>query len=186
MKKNDVDKLNKVFTKKAGKLLEKMSLRQYINTFGLLQPIRVESKDGKDLYISSNYFANISTRRTLKYLLKEIEYQRKDKWCSQIVVAFIHEVMDLYMTQGDPAIIKAKEKSISKRYNVPISRLKTQVALFINNLDRCKDTYGIYDYFTRIEILMWKYRDVKTLQKDLAQNKVKENDLQILKNLEII
>ena len=41
--------------------------------------------------------------------------------------------MNLYLYEADDTIISTCEKEISERYNVKTNRLKTQVALFINN-----------------------------------------------------
>lgn len=182
MFKSNYDKFDATFCKQGKKLLNNTNLQKYISTFGAIQPITVVSDDGlKDLYVSSTYFANISTRRTIVKLLQSINYTRPDKvWTEQVVIAFIDEVINLYTYEGNDKIIAKKETEISKRYNVAKNRLKSQVSLFLMQSDKGSDKYHISSYFTRLEILLWKYRDIEKLQQDVEDNKISKSDLFIL------
>lgn len=183
MFKSNYDKLNESFNKRGKKFLNEVSLPKYISTFGSVQPITIVSDDNlKDLYISSTYFANISTRRTIVNLLQNINYIRPDKvWTEQVVIGFIDEVINLYTYEGNDEIIKEKELEISKRYNVSKNRLKSQVSLFLMHLDKGCDKYNISSYFSRLELLLWKYRDIEKLQEDIELNKISNSDIMILR-----
>ena len=98
----------------------------------------------------------------------------------------MEEVIDLYLHEGDDEIIEQREVEISERYNVKISRLKTQVALFINNLENYKDKFHIMQYFSGYEIVLWKYRDIEKLQEDVENNNLNTYDDYLLKRLDKI
>lgn len=168
------------------KILHKISTKDYINMYGFYQPIVVRYSD-KDLFVSTSYFSNISTRRTIVKTLKNINYKRGNKdWSEKVAIAFMEEVFDLFLNEANDDIVDSYKKEISNRYNVPTNRLKTQVALFLNNLEKGKDKFNILSYFSIYEIITWKYRDSEKLQELIEQNKISENDLNILRKLERI
>lgn len=168
------------------KLLKNTTMKQYINTLGSYQSIVIKHQD-KDLIITSSYFANISTRRTIVNTLKSINYKRGNAdWNEKVAIAFISEVMDLYLYEADETIISACEKEISKRYNVKSNRLKTQVALFINNYEKGKDKFNMGSYFSDYEIIKWKYRDIEKLQDIIEKDSLNKKDEFLLKRLDII
>lgn len=183
----NVKKFDKQFAKAGKKLLNKISVSMYLKTFGTYQS-NINALEGrKSLIVTSNDFLNISSRKTIVDTLKEIHFERKDdKWTTKTAIAFLDEVMNLFLFEGDDDIIKLTSDEISKRYNVPVSRLKTQTALFINNLYSGIDKYGIYNYFSKYEIVRWKYRDINKLQSDVENNKLLDDDRKILEELEII
>ena len=80
-------------------------------------------------------------------------------------------------------IIKQISEEISARYNVPVNRFKTEMALFIRNWEQGNDKFGILDYFTIYDIVNWKYKDPDKLQQDVQNNKIPENELQAIKEL---
>ena len=96
------------------------------------------------------------------------------------------EVMNLYLYEVDETIISTCEKEISKRYNVKSNRLKTQVALFINNYEKGKDKFNIGSYFSDYEIIKWKYRDIEKLQDIIEKDSLNKKDEFLLKRLDII
>lgn len=181
----ELNKFQKKFEKAGRKLLKKLDTKNYIKVLGNYQAVDVTEQD-KDLIVTTTYFSNISTRRTIVNTLKTIKYTRTTNWCEQVVIAFMEEVMDLYLHEGDDKYIKEREKEISLRYNVPTSRLKTQLALFLNNLDKGTDKFNILLYFSEYEILKWKYRDITKLQEDIEAGKVNSYNLYLLKRLDYI
>lgn len=186
MNKRNITKFNKSFIKNSTNLLNHINMYDYIENFGKYQTLTVKVNN-KDLIVTSSVFANISTRRTLVNTLKNINYQRgNQKWVEQAVIAFLEEVMSLYLYEGDDDYIKTVEKDISKRYNVAINRFKTQVALFLNNLDKGKDNFHILSYFSPYEIITWKYRDINKLQEAIENDKISEKDKNFLRDLNII
>ena len=172
---------------KAGeKYLNKIDIDTYIKTLGTF-PISLDYKN-KDVNIilTSSYFENISARRTIIETLNDINFRRGNNWTEKIVIAFMDEVISLYLYEGNDEIIRKREEEISYKYNVPINRLKTQVALFIINLDNNHDKFNILEYFSKYEIIMWKYRDIDKLQELIEEEKVPENDLKLLRDLKFI
>ena len=105
----------------------------------------------------------------------------KEKWTETTAICFMHEVMNLTDNSTDEI-----KEYISKKYAVPVSTLNTQVALFINNYERGSDKYCIDDFFTRYEILAWKYRDLEKLQNLVETNQIDEKQLNELKEYGII
>lgn len=181
-----VDNFSYKFKTIGEKVLSKITEKEYINTYGFYQPIVVKKED-KDLFISTSYFANISTRRTIVKTLDDIGFKRNKKdWTEKVAIAFMEEVFDLYLNEANDEVIETRRKEISTRYNVPTNRLKTQVALFLNNLDNGKDKFNILSYFSIYEIITWKYRDNEKLQNMIEENKIPESDLDILRKLERI
>lgn len=174
----ELDTLERDFNKITKKYYKHCTLGSYVSTFGQFQPI-TSSSDDKNLFITSSYFANLSTRRTMVRTLKGLNYERGDnKWCEFNVIPFIQEVFTLHI-EGS-CTYEEDCKDISKRYNVPVSRLKTQVALFIRNYENGHDKYGIGNYFSKFDIFAWKYRDLSKLQEDLEAGKVSEETLKIV------
>lgn len=181
----EIGKFGLKFNKIGYKLLKKLSLHRYLKSFGRFQPVNV-NLDHKDLIVTSTYFSNITTRRTIVNTLRNINYKREDGWTEQVAIAFMEEVISLYLYEGDDDYIKDEEKDISERYNVPVNRLKTQIALFLNNLENGRDKFNIYSYFSKYEIVKWKYRDINKLQQDIEEDKLSAMDRILLKELNII
>lgn len=181
----EIGKFGLKFEKLGYKLLKKLSLHRYIKSFGSFQPVTV-NLDHKDLIVTSTYFSNITTRRTIVNTLRNINYKREDGWTEQVAIAFMEEVISLYLYEGNDDYIKDEEKDISERYNVPVNRLKTQIALFLNNLENGRDKFNIYSYFSAYEIVKWKYRDMNKLQQDIEEDKLSLTDRILLKELDII
>lgn len=180
-----ISKFQKQFNKNSLKLLKNLPTDFYIKTLGLFQGISVT--DGvKDLFVTTTYFANISTRRTLVNTLKSINYVRDGEWVEQVAIAFMEEVIDLYTNEGNDEIIKQREQEISKRYNVNKNRLKTQLALFLNNYDKGVDKFNIALYFSEYELVKWKHRDLDKLQEDIENDKISDWDKKLLRDLNVI
>lgn len=180
------------FEKLTFKLLKKLSATTYVEVFGKHE-ITGEDYAWRDLYVTSTPINMMKKRDYIKDTLIAIDYKRESSWTEPVAIAFMSEVMDLYLgeeenkeIEGYAEFIEAKANEISKRYNVTKSRLKTQVALFINNLENGKDKFNIYSYFTPYEIIFWKYRDINKLQEDIENGKVRPSELNLLKELEII
>lgn len=181
----EIGKFGSKFTKQGYKLLKKLSLNQYLRTLGSFQPVSV-NLDHKDLIVTSTAFSNLTTRRTIVKTLQNINYKRDSKWTEQAAIGFMEEVISLYLYEGDDEYIKDQEKDISIRYNVPVNRLKTQIALFLNNLETGKDKFNILEYFSVYDLVKWKYRDLNKLQEDIEANKIDPRDYKALKELNII
>lgn len=176
--------------------------------------IYVQIKDS-NLYIhvlSDISLRRLRREEIIKTLI-ETNYQRKNnEWTSSTIIGFISEVLLLYYEDsfyyikdkyfsGSPLIkinypdkddtinkklYEEHLKEISKRYNVPINRFNTQLALFLLNLQNNKDNAGILQYFNYYELIIWKYRDINRLQDLIENNKVPAIDLLYLQNLGII
>lgn len=177
-----INKLNKKFNKICYNYFKKTKLTEYLADFGYVQPITYTSEP-KDLIITSNYFCNKTTRRTIVNTLYDTNFKRDNKWTSSSVIGFMEEVINVYTYVTDPNEIDSRKKQISLRYNVPESRLKTQLALFIRNLENGNDKFGILDYFSPIEIVSWKYKDPEKLNNDVQNNKIPEWELNIIKEI---
>lgn len=72
---------------------------------------------------------------------------------------------------------------LCERYNVPESRLATQLALFLRNCKEGKDKADIYNYFSPYDLIRWQYRDSEKLQLDIENNKLNEFEIQLIKDL---
>ena len=173
-----LDKLEKEFTKSCKKFFKSTTLSQYLSAFNEIQPITCEVED-KNLFITSSYFSNLATRRTMVRTLKGLNYKRgNENWNEFNVIPFIQEVFTLNIDGSGN--YEEDRKEISERYNVPVSRLNTQVALFIRNFENGNDKYGIGNYYSKFDIFAWKYRDLSKLQEDLENNKVSKETLNIV------
>lgn len=158
----------------------------YIKTLGTY-PISLEYKNtNMDILITSSYYKNIYQRQIIIKTLDDLKFRRNNNWSEKVAIAFMDEVMYLYLYETDLEYIKRREEEIAYKYNVPICRLKTQLALFLNNLDNNKDKFHILDYFSEYEIIKWKYRDINKMQELIENNKISENDLKLLRDLKII
>ena len=163
-----VKKFKDKFNKSAKRFLTKITTEEFIAN-------RLQFDIGcidyyKDLHITSSFTIKRDLRTTFVK-----------------VIAFMHEVMNLYLSHHtSEAFIKGKELIISERYNVPVNRIKTQMALFLNNLAKGYDKFNINYYFTNYDLINWKYRDRKKLQKDIENNKIGACDLRLLKEYGII
>ena len=175
-----INRFSNKFEKLGRRLLKRISLEDYIKTYGHFQP-NVVCEEDKDLFITTSYFSNISTRRTIVKTLEDINYKRGNKdWSEKVAIAFMEEVINLFLNEANNDIVDKKTKEISTRYNVPTNRLKTQIALFLNNLEKGKDKFNILSYFSIYEILEWKYRDLEKLQELIEQDKLSEKDRKLL------
>lgn len=181
-----VKKFKDKFNKSAKRFLTKITTEEFIDN-------RLQFDIGcidyyKDLHITSSFTIKRDLRTTFVKVLKDIKYKRQDSsWTETTVIAFMHEVMNLYLSHHtSEAFIKGKELIISERYNVPVNRIKTQMALFLNNLAKGYDKFNINYYFTNYDLINWKYRDRKKLQKDIENNKIGACDLRLLKEYGII
>lgn len=177
-----IEKMNKQFAIFCNKFVNKINTKQYIQIFGTFQPISFKQGE-KDFILTTTPFSNITTRNTIVNTLRKTNYKRnQEKWNSFTAIGFMQEVINLYNI-GQDEMFNEKAKEISDRYNVPINRFKTQIALFITNLEQGNDKFGILDYFTIYDIVNWKYRDLDKLQEDVQNNKIPENELQAIKEL---
>ena len=180
------------FEKTAITLLKKIRTSSYITVFGNCE-IATGSYKWKDLYVTSTPVNMMKKRHCIVETLKAINYKRDGSWTEHVAIAFMDEVIDLFLeeetlveVEGFQEFVEDKIKEISERYNVTKSRLKTQVALFLNNLENGKDKFNIYSYFTPYEIVLWKYRSMEKLQQDIENEKIKPAELSLLRELEII
>lgn len=175
-----INRFSNKFEKLGRRVLKEISLEDYIKTYGHFQP-NVVCEEDKDLFVTTSYFSNISVRRTIVKTLEDIKYKRgKNDWSEKVAIAFMEEVINLFLNEGNNEIVDTKIGEISKRYNVPTNRLKTQVALFLNNLEKGKDKFNILSYFSIYEIMEWKYRDVEKLQELIEADKLSAEDRKLL------
>lgn len=172
--------------KSGKKFLKATDMDTFIKTLGTFQMSLSYPERNLDILITSRYFENISARRTIIKTLEDIDFVRNKNWTEKVAIAYMDEVMSLYLYEGDPDYIKEKESIIARRYNVPISRLKTQLALFLINLENNHDNFHILDYFSEYELVLWKYRDINKLQELIENNKLNEKDQKLLQDLKII
>lgn len=152
------------------KELANMELRHYIHYDCYLS---TKNKD-REYWLTSSARIKITRRIEVVNTLKEIHYKRnEDNWTSQTVAAFIDEVMDLQKDYNDERALE-----ISERYNVDKNKLFKQASFFIS-LKR--STYSLNWYFSDFELVLWKYREQKTLKKALENNTISEREINILK-----
>lgn len=175
----------KYLLKNLNTVLKKCNLRNYLDEFCFTEPTRCTYKD-IDLIVTSSIREHIYKRDNIVNTLKDINYKRGNKeWNESTAVAFIHEVFLLYKNETDPNNDELN-KQISKRYNIEINRFKTQVALFINNWEKGKDKFHLEQYFSKYEFILWKYRDIEKLQKCIEEDKLNEQYIEILRQLDYI
>ena len=175
-----INRFSNKFEKLGRRVLKEISLEDYIQTYGHFQPNVVCDED-KDLFVTTSYFSNISVRRTIVKTLEDINYKRcKNDWSEKVAIAFMEEVFDVFLNEGNNEVVDLRIEEISKRYNVPTNRLKTQVALFLNNLEKGKDKFNILSYFSIYEIIAWKYRDTEKLQELIEKDELPEEDRKLL------
>lgn len=172
----------------------KMDYMDYVNLFKGIGFVfnRVDNRDKLILVPDFNF--KFEKRIDFVLALKQINYHRnKDKWTGVTAIAFMTEVMNYYMKDsefykdyiGSSCKILCPLEEIEERYNVPQNRFKTQVALFLINLDKGNDKFNILNYFTQIDLLLWKYRDndIERIQKDIEKQILTEDILNLTKKL---
>lgn len=157
---------------------------RYLNKFPVYKAIHCKMYSvidkNRTYMLKSELIDNYEKRREITRTLNDIGYERNnDKWTVATVVGFIHEAM-LYYTRYSTD--DAYKEFVSKRYNVSPNRFRTQIALFFRNQDR----YYLQDYFTKDEVLLWKYRDTEKLEADLRGNKISVQDLMLLVDLDML
>ena len=117
-------------------------------------------------------------RNNIAYTLIDTNFKRgNQKWTQYMVVAFITEVMNNYMSGG------IKELEISERYNVPVKRLEHTVSTFMS-LHRTR--YCLQNFFTELDFTLWRFRDIKTFDKLRKQNKVTDSEIKLLMKCNMI
>lgn len=173
------------FSKIAEEFCNKVSLEDYTNLSTENYAIKYKNDNNKTLGIVTEQYQKSMVRSIIVDILSDINYKRGDKkWISQTVIAYMDEVIKVFTEPYvDEKVREEVKKEIGKRYNVPVNRLKTQLALFIINLDKGVDKYNIKDYFTAYEIFKWKYRDEDKLQKATENNTLSKMDKQIIEEL---
>lgn len=183
--KKNYDKLVKRILKFNKKYLKDKNYEDIINIKGTPYILFVSSYPNTLSCVSEDILKELECINIIR-TLKECKFERTDKWTEKVVNAFIYEVITLYTYVQDATIIESEEVNISERYNVPINRLKTQVALFLTNLKSGKDKFNILHYFSIYNIIKWKYRDLEKLQQDIENQKIDDEDLKYLRELNII
>ena len=179
-------KLAKNFGKIANKFCNNVTLEDYLKLSTENYSIKFTHNNGKTLGIVTEPYQKYMVRTVMVNTLKDSNYKRRNnKWNTTNVISFIHEVFELekikdILTNKDITNIS---KDISKRYNVKIERLKTQVALFLINYSKGNDHYGIDNYFTKYDIFNYKYGDIDNLQKAVEANKLTEEEYDILNEI---
>lgn len=160
----------------------------------------------KHTYLNS-YMLMMSNIRLMKEYRKQIvatlietNYHRENnKWQPKVIIGFITEVLQYFKgelffdVENNTIILRHFQKRnkyyedylkrLCDRYNVPESRLKTQMALFLRNAKEGKDKANLYEYFSPYELIRWQYRDKEKLQQDLEDNKLNDLEIQLIKDL---
>ena len=185
-RKNNYTKLAKDFSKIAENYCNKVQLLDYINLSTENFTIKYKHISGKTLGIYTEQYEKKLIRTNMIEELEGLEYERGNKaWNTFNVIPFMEDVMNVFTIPFlyDSTFNEAK-KAISARYNVPVSRLKTQLALFIRNYENGKDKFGIGNYFTDYDLFFWKYgNDYAKLQDALENNKLTKADFKLMHEL---
>lgn len=169
--------------------------------------IKTYPKNCKSTYFETTTSTKINEnkRNMIVKTLYDINYQRGDNdWAPSVIVAFMTEMFTYFVSdcvistrvgayKGNPIIYvhypedsedyKKALENVSKRYNVPINKFKTYMAVFLNNYRKGNDTANLDKYFTKYELYSWIYRDPEKLQKDVEAKKLTEEELEIVKQL---
>lgn len=133
-------------------------------------------------YLIDNDYYNFLKRLHICNALNDLKYERKDeKWNKTTVNAFLHYVFQIAELDKDSDRYKTLSESISKMFNVPINRLNSQANLFLLNLSKNQDNFRIKDYFSTLDIIKYKYRNPERLEKDLKNNKISDEELEVIK-----
>lgn len=170
----------------AEKFCNKVSLEDYLNLSTENFVIKYKNSNNKTLSIVTEQYQKSMVRNVMIETLNNVGFKRGNKkWTTNMVIPFMQEIMDLYSQPylNDIEFENAK-KELSKKYNVPVSRLKTQMALFFINYDKGNDKYGIDKYFTHWDIFNWKYNsNSEKLAQATENDKLTEIDRQIINEL---
>lgn len=122
--------------------------------------------------LSSDFSEKRLIRHEIVETLRETNFERT-RWTTRSVVGFIHEV--IYDLPDER--LRTSEEDICRRYNVSANRLNSLVSTFINLK---QSHYDLEHYFNEYELLYIKYRNPKTLSKNLAEGKVTDEEIQLL------
>ena len=179
------DELEQKFQSIAEKYCDNTTFSEYLDFNNIDSNLCYSNVQGKKLYLVNDLQAKFNTRWNFVDTLAEIKYERGDnKWTPIVVVAFLQECISVFT---EPYLYASTRginiKEISKRYNVAENRLKTQMALFINNLINDKDKFNLLEYFDIHELYAWKYRDDDYLLDALENKKLTKEEEQIIIDL---
>lgn len=176
------------------KKYEKMDYLKYVNLF-LGQYFEFKRKDGRDGFVLvTEYNLKHSDRINLVKILQQTNYHRGDNiWTEVSAIGFMTEVMNYYLFSSDFYSYYIEDNSqilcpleeIEERYNVKQNRFKTQVALFLMNLNKGNDKFNILKHFTQLDLLLWKYRDnnPEQIQEDIEKQVLTEDTLELMRKL---
>ena len=106
------------------------------------------------------------------------------KWNKEEVCAFMNIVFKTYLDEENTSekTINQSNSIIKKMFNIEPNRIKSTMSIFIKQIED-GDSLNMYDLFSVYEILRWKYRNIDKLNSDLENNKIKDEDLELIKKL---
>lgn len=104
-----------------------------------------------------------------------------DVWTIDTIVGMMRKYMkcrDSSTGRYDPSI----KRNIAYQYGIEEKSISNRVNTYINNALK-EDKYGLLsgNYFTREELILWKYRDNKVRKNMHEHNLIPDEDLEILR-----
>lgn len=150
------------------KELSSKELNDYKNYFYMF-----DAKNPNRTYcLQSEHVMKNSIRHHIVSTLEEIKFSRL-KWTQRVVVAFIQETVFDY----------TDTETICERYTVSNNQIKRLVSTFVNLKS---NHYQLNQYFTDYELTYIRYKNPKTLEKNLREHKISQKELNILEEMGFI
>lgn len=173
---------NKLF-KETVDFVGKLSESDYIKLLDnkdLSFPLVVGSRT---IFIKSWEDIKRDERNNYTKILRETNYTRpKGHWTEIDVISFLNEVLQLKLHESNynhDDLIQLKME-IADRYNLYIHQLDTYAKKYIDGCEK-EDKFNIKQYFTKYELLRYKYADENKLYEDTENGKISDEDLELIK-----
>lgn len=115
--------------------------------------------------------------------MKSVGFRRTGLWTTMLTLCFFKEVLDTYINEYSEEEIKQRLEEIAFRYGIRENAVSSYMAQHLKRIDDNKDIYEISNWFSRKDILKYKYRNPEKLQKDVDENKISESDLKIIRDM---
>lgn len=163
------DSLKRLHKSKALSNLQHYNYKKFCKRFSTSNPARI-------FWLESDFVRKFEIRDAMTRALLETDYtkSKNEKWTTSTVVSFIHLYLESLRVDANEEITN---DLLSERFNVGKTKINTYISTFINLK---QNHYNLKQYFTCYELVFLKYRNPKTLAKNLNENKIPSNELQLL------
>lgn len=166
-------------------ILDKIAIKQYLElTSGIGYGLYDKDKNIGYLLLSDVAHKK-AMRDAITSTLININYVKTTKkWNKEEVCTFMNIVFKTYLDEENTSKKAIDEANviIKRMFGIEANRIKSTMTIFIKQIED-GDSLGMYNLFSVYEILSWKYRNPDKLKEDMENNKIKEEDLELIRKL---